>query len=72
MRHSTSQSEHNDITRALNDLKLMLLDETAEPKALPLSLLRVITNDFSEDRRIGTGGFATVYKVGHHYVELPS
>lgn len=64
-KHSTPQSEHGDITRALNDLNGMLLNETEEPKALPLSLLRHITNDFSEDGIIGTGGFATVYKVQH-------
>lgn len=50
-------------TAALNDLELMLLDETADPKALPLSLLKDITNDFSNDRQIGRGGFAVVYKV---------
>lgn len=64
MRHSTLQSKHES-TRGQNDLALLLLDETAEPKALPLSLLRDITNDFSEGRRIGTGGFATVYEVRH-------
>uniref|UniRef100_N1R3B6 Coatomer subunit beta'-2 n=1 Tax=Aegilops tauschii TaxID=37682 RepID=N1R3B6_AEGTA len=37
-------------------------DETADPKALPLSLLKDITNDFSNDRQIGRGGFAVVYK----------
>ena len=50
-------------TAALSDLELMLLDETAEPKALPLSLLEDITNNFSNDREIGRGGFAVVYKV---------
>ncbi|KAM3259891.1 hypothetical protein ACQJBY_051276 [Aegilops geniculata] len=49
-------------TAALNDLELMLLDETADPKALPLSLLKDITNGFSNDRQIGRGGFAVVYK----------
>ncbi|VAI21270.1 unnamed protein product [Triticum turgidum subsp. durum] len=49
-------------TAALNDLELMLLDETADPKALPLSLLKDITNDFSNDRQIGRGGFALVYQ----------
>ncbi|EMS52610.1 Cysteine-rich receptor-like protein kinase 26 [Triticum urartu] len=33
-----------------------------EPKALPLSLLEDITNRFSEEREIGRGGFAVVYK----------
>uniref|UniRef100_A0ACD5TBM1 Uncharacterized protein n=1 Tax=Avena sativa TaxID=4498 RepID=A0ACD5TBM1_AVESA len=49
-------------TAALSDLELMLLDETAEPKALPLSLLEDITNSFSSDQEIGRGGFAVVYK----------
>ena len=48
---------------ARSDLEQMLVDETIEPKALPLSLLKDITNDFSDDREIGTGGFAVVYKV---------
>lgn len=45
-----------------SDLKQMLVDETAEPMALPFSLLADITNDFSGDREIGKGGFAVVYK----------
>ncbi|XP_037473903.1 uncharacterized protein LOC119349909 [Triticum dicoccoides] len=44
------------------DLESMLCDETAEPKPLPLSLLKEITNDFSPDQKIGSGGFAVVYK----------
>ncbi|XP_047091678.1 cysteine-rich receptor-like protein kinase 36 [Lolium rigidum] len=32
------------------------------PKDLPLDFLRTITNNFSADRIIGTGGFGTVYK----------
>nr|XP_051202708.1 cysteine-rich receptor-like protein kinase 28 isoform X2 [Lolium perenne] len=49
-------------TAALLHLELMLLDETVEPKALPLSLLESITNGFSTDREIGRGGYAVVYK----------
>ena len=45
------------------DLERMLLDEAAEPKGLPLSLLEDITSDFSHDQEIGSGGFAVVYKV---------
>ncbi|KAF7026424.1 hypothetical protein CFC21_038529 [Triticum aestivum] len=44
------------------DLECMLCDETAEPKALPLSLLEEITGDFSDEQEIGRGGFAVVYK----------
>uniref|UniRef100_A0A8R7PM34 Protein kinase domain-containing protein n=2 Tax=Triticum urartu TaxID=4572 RepID=A0A8R7PM34_TRIUA len=49
-------------SNAQSDLEQMLVDETIEPKALPLSLLKDITNDFSNDREIGRGGFAVVYK----------
>lgn len=47
---------------ARSDLEQMLVDETAEPKALPLSLLKDITDDFSDDQEIGRDGFAVVYK----------
>jgi hypothetical protein len=40
----------------------MLCDETGEPKAL-LSLLEEITNGFSDEQQIGSGGFTVVYKV---------
>uniref|UniRef100_A0ACD5Z299 Uncharacterized protein n=1 Tax=Avena sativa TaxID=4498 RepID=A0ACD5Z299_AVESA len=43
-------------------LKRILLDEEETPTVLPLSLLKEITNDFSQDREIGSGGFAVVYK----------
>jgi hypothetical protein len=46
-------------------LERMLLDESAEPTSLPLSLLQYITNHFSLDNEIGRGGFAVVYKVAH-------
>lgn len=44
-------------------LERMLADESTEPTHLPLSLLQGITNCFSLDHQIGTGGFAVVYKV---------
>jgi hypothetical protein len=48
---------------AISELERILFDESAEPQALPLSLLEHITNNFSDDKRIGHGGFAVVYKV---------
>lgn len=47
---------------AQNDLEHMLSHENERPRALPLSLLENITDDFSENHRIGSGGFAVVYK----------
>ncbi|KAF6992430.1 hypothetical protein CFC21_009418 [Triticum aestivum] len=46
----------------LSDLERMLSDESEGPKALPLSLLFYITKGFSGDLKIGSGGFAVVYK----------
>jgi hypothetical protein len=40
-----------------------ILDGREEPSNLPFALLKKITNSFSEEREIGQGGFATVYKV---------
>lgn len=48
---------------ALELLEHVLGDESAEPMHLPLSLLENITKGFSIDHKIGTGGFAVVYKV---------
>ncbi|CAL5060399.1 unnamed protein product [Urochloa decumbens] len=47
---------------AKRDLECMLFDESMEAKALPLSLLKCITNDFSDNLEIGRGGSAVVYK----------
>ena len=44
------------------DLERMVLDESAEPTYLPLSLLQEITDSFSDDQQIGSGGSAIVYK----------
>ncbi|XP_048533775.1 probable serine/threonine-protein kinase PBL5 [Triticum urartu] len=49
-------------TRHKVDLEHMVLDESAEPTYLPLSLLQEITDSFSDDQQIGSGGFAVVYK----------
>ncbi|CAM0948539.1 unnamed protein product [Alopecurus aequalis] len=53
--------EHQTITLQ-SELGCMLLNETAQPKALSLSLLKDITKSFSDDNKIGSGGFAVVYK----------
>ncbi|KAK1613211.1 hypothetical protein QYE76_036884 [Lolium multiflorum] len=39
-----------------------ILDGREKPTNLPFSLLKKITENFSEDHEIGQGGFATVYK----------
>ncbi|KAF8641898.1 hypothetical protein HU200_067608 [Digitaria exilis] len=41
----------------------MLLDENIKPTKLPITFLQSITDNFSEERIIGSGGFADVYKV---------
>ena len=40
-----------------------ILDGREKPTNLSLALLKDITENFSDDREIGHGGFATVYKV---------
>ncbi|KAF8730982.1 hypothetical protein HU200_016858 [Digitaria exilis] len=45
-----------------NLLERILLDRSSEPTDLPLSLLKEITNNFSDDQQVGKGGFAIVYK----------
>ncbi|XP_073356966.1 cysteine-rich receptor-like protein kinase 19 isoform X3 [Aegilops tauschii subsp. strangulata] len=54
------------------DLERMLLDGSAEPTYLWLSLLEDITDCFSDDQQIGSGGFAVVYKgiVGERMVAV--
>lgn len=43
-------------------LEQRLLDANKDPTGLPLSLLKAITNNFSNDQEIGRGGFAVVYE----------
>lgn len=49
-----------DFTKS--ELECMLHDEAAEPKALPFSLLKKITNNFCYTRVIDKGGSAMVYE----------
>ncbi|XP_062182925.1 uncharacterized protein LOC133887032 [Phragmites australis] len=45
-----------------NLLERMLLDASVERTNMAIALLSAITNGFSDDRRIGSCGFAVVYK----------
>lgn len=47
----------------LDALEHVVRDASAEPMSLTLPLLRHITNDFSHESEIGTGGYAVVYLV---------
>ena len=40
-----------------------ILDGIEKPGKLKLPVLRLITANFSDDRKIGEGGFCSVYKV---------
>lgn len=44
-------------------LEDMLRDRTGEPLSLKLHLLQAITNNFSRENLIGSGGYGEVYKV---------
>jgi hypothetical protein len=46
-----------------SDILVHILDGREKPTNLPFSLLKNITGNFSEDRVVGHGGFAIVYKV---------
>jgi hypothetical protein len=46
-------------------LERILHDANIEPTQLPLSFLKVITDNFSDARQIGSGGFSVVYKVSN-------
>jgi len=50
--------------RLMNDLEHLesILDGISQPMRLKLSLLEYMTDDFSEKREIGRGGFGVVYK----------
>jgi hypothetical protein len=40
-----------------------MADASAEPPVMALDLLRRITNNFSTERKLGSGSYGTVYLV---------
>ena len=44
-------------------LEKALTDESVDPTSLPFLFLKAITQDFSDNQRIASGGFGSVYKV---------
>jgi hypothetical protein len=45
------------------DVLERIFDGSIKPRDIKLSTLERITGNFSEDQKIGEGGFGTVYKV---------
>ncbi|KAF7070544.1 hypothetical protein CFC21_076054 [Triticum aestivum] len=50
--------QHSDLLA----LETALGEESRDPIAIPISVLKAITNNFSDAQEIGCGGFETVYK----------
>jgi hypothetical protein len=44
------------------------MDDRADPLVMPLDLLQCITNNFSEERILGSSAYGTVYMVRFTYV----
>lgn len=49
------------------DVLERILDRSEKPNHLPLPILARITDDFSDERKIGEGGFGVVYKVKYFF-----
>ncbi|KAL6839374.1 hypothetical protein ACP4OV_030644 [Aristida adscensionis] len=62
MRRSSPISRMDRESRIHDTLEIMLQDKSSTPCKLPLEYLRKITNDFSDKRLLGEGGFGKVYK----------
>jgi hypothetical protein len=50
-------------TCAYDELESIILNGSSGPCSIPLDYLRRITNNFSDERLLGEGGFGKVYKV---------
>ncbi|WVZ79686.1 hypothetical protein U9M48_027239 [Paspalum notatum var. saurae] len=57
-----SSKEMDSESSRYDKLESMLQDGSSEPRNLPLQYLRNITDNFSDERLLGEGGFGTVYK----------
>ena len=53
------------------DVLQSIFDGNIQPRSVKLSAVQNITENFSKDRIIGEGGFATVYKVNFTFTSLP-
>lgn len=60
--YSMMHNNYQD-SKCLALLEKALDDESVAPIDLPFLFLKAITEDFSDNQRIGSGGFGAVYKV---------